>query len=495
MSWYIVLTGHSNEMKAKDFFHKMKERSIVNDVYLPLRRDSGKDGCGTTFKLTIPGIIFVNFSQEKAKPYLDFYGQFLEPSDTAYATNYRLFHSFDHRFHALDDRLREARVSDGEFNQMRYVNDMLLGNHEELTLLDDCHSGVFYDFDESKSLVNIIEGPYLGLVGYVRQVHQDGDRKKKDRRLVIKVGKMHLQLSSLRKYKHIVLREPRNSKETKESRIWMHTDNLVGAIQAMGYPDDAPRILRTLINNHPLPEPSKGKGDGVGEGIDLHCILSRLRERNEEDWINILTYYRSMGNRKNAFLKELIPDNTLRPFLTSTAGADIPEGMDYVLVPHADFMEIVTRVDLTELFDARATAKGRRRNVYFSHLAVKGKSDGTMEVIANWGDFFTAACQQNLREEMQKEVSPLRDEWQMLAQLIQTDIFRAPGFVITIPATGCKQPELGEPLPQEIQQAVKRMHTDVAKAAIEIWQSTRQLHWREQHWRQLLKRYVVMHVD
>ena len=50
------------------------------------------------------------------------------------------------------------------------------------------------------------------------------------------------------------------------------------------------------------------------------------------------------------WLKDLIPDAPLRPFLTPTSGAIIPEGRDYAVLRHNGITELILRCNLRDVF-------------------------------------------------------------------------------------------------------------------------------------------------
>lgn len=68
----------------------------------------------------------------------------------------------------------------------------------------------------------------------------------------------------------------------------------------------------------------------------------------------LANYFKAAGGTVEQGLKELIPDTTLRPFLTPTSGIALPQGQDYAVLYHDGITELVHRCNLREFSEARS---------------------------------------------------------------------------------------------------------------------------------------------
>ncbi|MDO4159433.1 MAG: hypothetical protein Q4D41_03135 [Prevotellaceae bacterium] len=529
--WFIVQTDIHKEQESKDLLMTLDG---VRDVYLPLYRKAIKGSDGSVryrFSPTVSGILFVNIDEEKIRTLITEWGYFKYKIDacvdgsrvpvkrTVYST-IRLL-CFSPKETPVETIIRRARISNEDYERFRVYNDQLVNSIEDLKILDLSYQQLEADNDT----VVITEGPYIGFEGIIRQVKTKG---KKDRRLFFRIGNWCACISNVRTYRHIVVREAVRGMKAETVNAWRHIDHLTGRLQATFFPDDASAMLRKVLKGLRRNSSISQYLTTLKSSDNLHAFLSGIDNISEGCLISLSRYFQSGDKTLDSALQDMIPDTSLRPFLTPTPGMMPPSDNDYSVLCHNGFIEIIHKADLRRYFwtdkyekekyspltleykkiesGNRGTERVVTENIaipdedylYYAHIGLFPESSNGIVAIVNWGGF----CHQYTMltaDDRAKFHNDLKTKgYDRLHQLLEeaaqgTDlrfISFSPsvgGFAINIPDVTLA--DVTDPM--DIKSVADAVHTLIERCsptAVEMWQGTRLLSWR-----QLLQRYVLLH--
>ena len=211
-------------------------------------------------------------------------------------------------------------------------------------------------------------------------------------------------------------------------------------------------------------------------------------------------YFKAGEISLERWLNELIPDAKLRPFLTPTSGAIIPEGHDYTVLHHNGITELILRCNLREVFQDKGSESEKNSTdfdedyEYYAHFALVNTDGGKVKAICSWGGFYDYYASQSSKEQETFLADLEAKKYPRLLYLLTQSEYRFEkvngigGFSIEtdIDYTDDKE-ELGRRA-NEFFTLHTSFFTQLVAAAVELWKGTRLLVWR-----QLLQRYVLLH--
>ncbi|MDO4161086.1 MAG: hypothetical protein Q4D41_11570 [Prevotellaceae bacterium] len=536
--WFIIKSDFHKEQEARKFLLGLEG---VQDVYLPLYRQTiggGGNGDGShRFIPTISGILFVNVeSEDKLMRLVNDWGYFKYQTEvydeqlngiickTVYSSVHLL--SFDPKNTDRKSIIRYARVETEDINRFRVYNEQLANNIEDLKILNLN----YHQLEAENDTVVITEGPYIGFEGVIKQVKSHG---RKDRKLYFRIGNWCASISNVRSYRHIVVREAVRGMKANTVNAWRHVDRLVGSLQSSGFPDDASRQLRKLLKELNKDTELYDYLNSLSPDNILYPYLSRMDYADEGSLVSLSRYFQSTSTTIDQGLLDMIPDITLRPFLTPTSGTHIIDGKDYALLGHHDFVEVIVKTDLRQYFwhnsyeegkyspltleykKTERTSRGREKTVikniplddddyvYYAHAGLFDCGDHITAII-NWGGFYHNYALMNVEERETFHAELSAKGYDRLYSLLansgtQSSDIRfmslSPsigGFAIDIPKPSDHDTELlyvQDPMEHPvISSAVRSLISECSPAAVEMWQGTRLLPWRH-----LIQRHVLLH--
>jgi len=452
--WYIVKTDFYKEQGAIDDLLRLDG---IGEIYFPVVRQELKeigmeDSKPIRFRPAINGILFVYAcDRNKLKAHLTTRGYFLKPDETdrTIAGRHRQVYGNAHLFtystepQSLDSILEKSSIPDEDIYRYKVCIEQRAANVEDVRIVGESYNHLVSENDT----VMIVDGPFAGFTGVIRQLKSHG---VKDRHLFFRLGNMCVSLSGIRRFSYIVVRESGKGKKAQIPNTWRYIDFLTGRLQAAGFVDTAPAVLRNILYHYNkvssidecqtlLLQVAKAR-KSVSVKPNEHsgtCIKSamagkRVMESDEADSMEIARqavyieqmsdaergaleslkrFFNSADNSVARALEDLVPYMPLRPFLTPTSGVHVPEGGNFVLLQHSDFTELILRVNLKHVFvkpnghgetclNSAMTGKrgmksktGRpessdRNCVYYAHISLKPDTDGSgIEAMVNWGGF------------------------------------------------------------------------------------------------------------
>ncbi|MGN1375497.1 MAG: hypothetical protein ACI4V5_02970 [Prevotella sp.] len=494
--WLVLRTGPSKEQQAKDFI--LAKHKEVKDVYLPLCRLSHADEESNVkyrFRPAISGIIFINIAvtEDQITQSLPLFNNLFShrgtlkykenvydsktgttEEKTLYSNIRLLCHNTENISFA--DMLRQAIVPDEDMQRFIFYNERIANTIEGFTILDKHYADLVRD----KDIVRIVTGPMKGWRGIVHQMKTNG---RKDRKFIIRFGNsLCLCIPDIRRYDMVVEREASQGEQAKTIGAWRAIDILTAHFQKHGHPDDAPLMVRKLIKDYTITR--------------NHSLLSSLDTVVRISLATLSDYFLSDKSGMDKALNELIPDTPIRPFLTPTSGVDIPIGQDSVSLAHRNFTELIKRVNLRSHFRTDEYEKDKYNPVddddyeYFAHIALftqrtanaDGSTTETYKAVAPWNGFYDhyalldSAAHTSFLESLKTK------RYKHMYSLLCNEEFKFEktgnigGFTMTITKT------------DNLTESLDRFISIVSSAAVELWQGTRLLMWR-----QLLQRHVLLH--
>ena len=142
--------------------------------------------------------------------------------------------------------------------------------------------------------------------------------------------------------------------------VWRAIDQMVGYLQAKQPSENAYQTLRTLFLDYQKRLPvyrNKSMSDLAYENkkekstvAQQQKVLDQIDKRMRNNFRVLSNYLKAGEITLEKWLKDLIPDAPLRPFLTPTSGAIIPEGHDYTVLHHQGITELILRCNLRDVF-------------------------------------------------------------------------------------------------------------------------------------------------
>lgn len=285
VQWYVLHTAPRIE---RDIRQRLDAEPEVWETFLPMRKSfvtlAGKRL--TRYTPLIPGYLFVrtdlgflrrNLSDRYPQCYLQL------------------------------DALRQAGhpmvISDAEMERFKFFTEQTDG---QLTLLHSPYSQ-FHNNDR----VRILTGPFAGYEGFIREI-------KRDNKLIFKVGNMAIAVSNIMRYDVSVIS---NAVPAGQTVLVRHlVDILLGRLQFLGFPDEAPQVLRDTLKYIGTERTLEDWLKALTEkGATRRLQAFRNFESNDAAYFLTLARYYYGKEPKTTLLHE-IPDSVLRPFLTQTVG-------------------------------------------------------------------------------------------------------------------------------------------------------------------------------
>lgn len=538
--WYIVKTDFYRE---RDAIRQLLRLDGVEDIYFPnIRQELPKmeqDETVVKFCSAISGILFLYAkSLEQLKKHLDDRGYF-KTQNGRVAGNAHVF-SMNSKAESLDDMLRHAKISDEEIYCYKVCIEQCASHTDDIKIVGKDYAELASENDT----VMITDGPFVGRTGVIKQVKSHG---VKDRCFFFGFGGFCIQLSGIRRYGVIVVRESAKGTKAQLPNTWRYIDFLQGKLQASYFADTASFALRHILEQYNkvkdiekcqtllLDEAKAQRTEAESRELALQAVWLQQMDDEELGALKSLSrFFQSEDNSVALGLADLIPDMPLRPFLTPTSGVEIPKGKDYVLFPHNGFVELICRVNLKEEFqkaenypslgimDAKegrytedGKLKGKMRKsrqfqlsakeyVYYVHVGLREDEGGKgVTAMVNWGEF--AHRYLSLNDEERKFfledllAKGYHETHRLLREgCMQDECPTLSGFTCQIPEitldTLMSQYERflkTKHLPFSLCRAfvpVKHLVGSCIPSAVEFWQRQRLLEWRH-----LVQRYVLLH--
>lgn len=541
--WIAVKTDVFSENQSIDFLRR-EYPSVVKDVYFPLGRRKTVDERGVERVRFVPllhGLFFVNVDGPHALlPILSPYGYFVyrerkgcEGISGAHAGNIRSAKAHllcpDVTDIGLDTIIRRAVIPDADMERFIYYNEQFAGSIDGLSIV----SRRYDDLVRANDTVRILSGPLEGWVGVVKQVKSGG---KKDRHLFVRFGNDYcMSIPDIRQYDMRIEHEATEGEKSEAVGAWRAIDQIIGCLQARRPDEDAPAVLRGLLkayNAKPLLHRSSDMTDVAYarkaaslETKHKNGILSNVDSSMRGNFRLLAKYFRSDRTTVDKGLDVLVPDQVLRPFLTPASGIEIPYGSDHEVVCHNGMVELVLSVGLGGyFFSGDDYAPDKYAPVfdedydYYAHVALLPSSGGKVKAMVSWGAF------------AERLMSLTADESDRLVADLNAKGYTHTHRLLTTDNPRLERVDLGCPQPAAIggkaakPQSISgfslsldvaydaddcvRMGDEAARAlahgglsgtmhpafscivasAVEIWQGTRFLVWR-----QLLQRSVLLH--
>lgn len=273
--------------------------------------------------------------------------------------------------------------------QMRAFMDFNENYADKVVVLERPYTDYAFNPNENNApneIVRVIDGPLAGCEGYVC-------RFRRKRGLVFQVQGIkpgsQLTVTYPNVYDLHVIRlhnaeGDRLSVGTEKARA---VDLLVGILQACGYAGCTLPMVYDLVGRLAA-KPSLvtlcRELDKQGEK-DLSHRLAHLSGEEASLLLNLARYEHDYPG----YVRQTYPKLVLRPFLTPASGRNIEEGADRAQLQHADFTEIIRKVDITE--EVYYPSKGKGKTVitsYYAHIGMmKDKDKEEYILFANWDDF------------------------------------------------------------------------------------------------------------
>lgn len=460
------------------------------------------------------------------------------------AGNAHLF-SFDSKAEKLDDMIDHAKISDEEIYCYKVCIEQCASHTDDIKIVGKDYAELASENDT----VMITDGPFVGRTGVIKQVKSHG---VKDRCFFFGFGDFCVQLSGVRRYGVIVVRESAKGTKAQLPNTWRYIDYLQGKLQASYFADTASFALRHILEQYNkvkdvekcqtllLAEAKTQKTEAESRELALQAVWLQQMDDEELGALKSLSrFFQSEDNSVALGLADLIPDMPLRPFLTPTSGVEIPKGKDYILFPHNGFVELICRVNLKEEFqkaenypslgitDAKegrytedGKLKGKMRKsrpfqlsakeyVYYVHVGLRESEGGNgVTAMCNWGEFThrylsLSADEQthflaDLLSKGYHETHRLLGEGEMWDEGNSQSGFAChiPGVTLEDIKALCKKAEKSEK--SEKAGKTNRLPFTLLRiaylvhscipSAVEFWQRQRLLEWRH-----LVQRYVLLH--
>lgn len=426
--WYIVKTDLYKERYS---IAELLQLDGIVDIYYPDSRRSEaqeeatlQEAPDVRFRPVIKGVFFV-YAQSQAQllSHLNFRGYFMNDRDERLTGNPHIF-SMDAASETLDGMLAHAQVSDEEIYRYKVCIEQCAAHTDDVRIVNE----QFADLVAENDLVLITDGPFVGFTGIIRQVKSHG---VKDRCFFFHFGNSCVRISGIRRYGVIVVRESAQGNKAQLPNTWRYIDFLLGRLQAAYFADSAAAALRKVLGYYNrardfdqclammLLEAKERRSQPEGRELALLALWLQQVDDTELAAIKSLRrFFQSSDNSVASSLAELIPDVSLRPFLTPTPGVSLPKGQHLALLPHDRFVELVIRVNLkadflrAEDYPSLAVAdshgdrftqdgklKGKMRKsrpfhlsnkeyVYYAHVGLYDSADGSgVTAMVNWGGF------------------------------------------------------------------------------------------------------------
>ena len=471
--WYAVRTDIYREKTASE---QLASLEGVHQVYLPVCKITSKGFDGkerSRFRPTISGILFVFVDDDKIERLVTDRGYFAPPAGIFWERTSAHLLGTNKQDASKTEIIAQSRVPTADIDRLRVYNDQLAECIDDLRIVDVNYASL----EEQNDTVRVLDGPYEGFEGIIKQVKSHGN---KDRRLLLSIGNFCVSIPAARTHRHIVVREANKGEKALAVNTWRLIDLICGRIQAELEPDEASDVLRLILLNLNRKTHIDDYKASLPTDSKLRKFLDTLNPDEEGCLISLSRYFQSYDRSIEVGLAEMIPDATLRPFLTPTAGKPFLPGEEFTTLKHREFVEIILSVDLKPYFRYAADEDYR----YYAHVGAFSRPDGGTDVAVNWSGFYRRYALLTTDERIRLHSDMSRFGYEKMNSLLSestqikfTSVSdKVGGFVMPV------GPD------EDLFSAARRLTEAVAPAAVEMWQGTRLLIWRR-----LVQRYVLLH--
>ena len=365
--WFIVNTNKFQEQKTKEFLENTYS-GIVKLVYLPKCRMKYVDAKGEErfrFRPMICGLLFIKADSVKAlKRILTYWGYFvyedtirnLETGELQKKKLVSTAHLLckDVKDLNLDAVIKNATIPDEDMEHFIYFCEKMADGIEGLSIVDKRYDDLILENDT----IRIFSGPLKGWVGVVKQIKSKG---KKDRHLFVRFGNNHcLNVSNIRQYDMQIEHEATKGPKAEAVGVWRAIDQMIGYLQAKQPSENAYKTLHSLFldyqkrltvyRNRRMTDGAYNNKKEEKTVAQQQKVLDQIDKRMRNNFRVLSNYLKAGEITLEKWLKDLIPDAPLRPFLTPTSGAIIPEGHDYTVLHHHGITEFILRCNLRDVF-------------------------------------------------------------------------------------------------------------------------------------------------
>lgn len=535
--WLIVRVEDFKEQNTKEDLYE-KYPDAIKDIYLPLCRKEHVDARGVKrlrFRPLLYGFLFVKVKSVSClKQHINHKGYFVYKKDAAYGRtgNVNGQQTVSMRAHLLCSHVQgydqqtiiaRSTVDNEDMERFMFYSNRYADNIEGLAIVDKCYKDLIGEHD----VVRVLNGPLEGWTGVVKQVKHKG---VKDRRLFVSFGNDHcLSISDIRKYDLCIEHEARHGQRSAEVGVWRAIDQIIGHLQAQHPTESAPATLRALLKTYNLKQSVRRTAAMSDVAYARQCqevevryqnkVLAQLDASMHSNFRILAKYFKADRSNIDEALCEFIPDHTLRPFLTPTAGSVMPTGTDHVVLTHNGIVELIWRCNLRALFSFAQYAPDRYAPPadvdyeYFAHFALLPTDGGRVRVVASWGDFYDHLASLTADEHDQLLADLVAKKYTNMHHLLTSTLWH--GAKVPFPPKMSLSHTAGsisgfyhdttvnydlshaDCMATQVVAALKVPLPDapslsifnaLAAAAVEMWQGTRLLIWR-----QLLQRHVLLH--
>lgn len=511
--WFIVKTDVFTEQKSIELLREHFQDTIA-DFYFPLERRVCKNESGeekARFVPVLQGLFFIRVeSAERLARNLSPYGYFMykgfdyragstEVVERTFFTKAHLLCA-DSKSLTLDEIVKQAKIPDDDMERFIYYNDKIAEGIGGLSIVDKRYS----DLIRTNDTIRILSGPMAGWVGVVKQIKNKG---KKDRHLLVRFGNNHcLTISNVRQYDVQIEHEA----PSETVGAWRAIDQMIGHLQTKELKENAAEVLRKHFKDyqkklavcHYRHSSDIAYSQKVTDS-KTDCqqkILDNIDGTMQANFRILANYFKADGGTMEQGLQELIPDVILRPFLTPTSGASIPDTQDYAVLRHDGIVELILRCNLREFFRGKKYEADKYAPVfdedyeYYAHFALLETTEGKVKAICSWGGFYDYYASQS-KDERDKFHADLQSKKypRLLYLLTQSDykfekVSGIGGFSLETDIAYINNVEELGRTTSEFFTLHSALFTQLAAAAVEVWQGARMLVWRK-----LLQRYVLLH--
>lgn len=471
--WYAIRTDIYREKAASE---QLASLAGVREVYLPVCKITTKGADGkerSRFRPTISGTLFAFIDDDKIERIVTDWGYFLPPAGVFWEQTSAHLLCFNATETPKKEIIARSCVPAADIDRLRIYNDQLAECMEDLRIVDVNYTSLEHQNDT----VRVLDGPYEGFEGIIKQVKSHGN---KDRRLLLNIGNFCVSIPAARSYRHIVVRVADKGEKARTVNTYRLIDKLLGRIQAELEPDNASNVLRQILINLNCNTHIDDYKTTLPIDAPIRKFLDELSPDEEGSLISLSRYFQTYDRSIEIGLDEMIPDVTLRPFLTPTSGKTLQTDEEYTTLQHNGLEEIILPVDLKPYF-LYATDEDYR---YYAHVGVFTLPEGGAKAVINWSGFYRQYALLTAEECDKLHSDMSRFGYQEMASLLteQNEIKFASvndtiaGFVMPM------NPD------EDMLSAARRLTEAVAPAVVEMWQGTRLLVWRR-----LVQRYVLLH--
>ena len=515
--WYIVKTDVFTEQKSIDLLGEKFKDTIV-DFYFPMGRRTYKNELGekkVRFTPVLQGLFFIRVQSEKRlESILSQYGYFMykgvdyraRSAEVVERTFFTKAHILcaDSKSRTLDEIVKRAKIPDDDMERFIYYNDKIADGIEGLSIVDKRYS----DLIKVNDTIRILSGPMAGWEGVVKQVKHKG---KKDRHLFVRFGNNRcLNISNVRQYDMQIVHEATEGAKPEAVGAWRAIDQMIGYLQAKDPKGNASETLRnhfkdylkklTVYRNRHSSDIAYNKKVTKKIASRQQEVLSNIDDSMRSNFRILANYFKAAGGTVEQGLKELIPDTTLRPFLTPTSGIALPQGQDYAVLHHDGITELVHRCNLREFFRGKEYEADKYAPVfdedyeYYAHFALLETDGGKIKAICSWGGFYDYYASQNKEEREIFHANLQSKKYPRLLYLLTQSEYKFEkvngigGFSIETDIVYTEDMEELGRRANEFFTLRSSLFTQLTAATVEMWQGARMLVWR-----QLLQRYVLLH--